>query len=221
MPRIARNIIPDIPYHVTQRGNRRQDVFFSDGERERYLEWMKDYSERYELEILAYCLMTNHIHLVAIPHSFDSLARTLCVVHTRHSQSVNKSLGWSGHLWQGKYYSTALDEAHLWAAIRYVERNPVRAGMVSSAEEYHWSSAAFHVGLRPDRLIKSDSQWGRTIENWRNELSVDDDTDMLETLRTRTHTGYPCGDESFINKISEILGRPIILRPQGRPKKAR
>jgi len=221
MPRIARNIIPDIPYHVTQRGNRRQDVFFCDEERERYLEWMKDYSERYELEVLAYCLMTNHILLVAIPHSSDSLARTLGIVHTRHSQSVNKSLGWSGHLWQGKYYSTALDDAHLWAAIRYVERNPVRAGMVSNAEEYYWSSAAFHVGLRPDKLIKSDSQWGRPIENWRNELSFDDDTDMLETLRTRTHTGFPCGDESFIKKISELLGRPLILRPQGRPKKAR
>lgn len=219
MPRIARAIIPNIPYHVTQRGNRRQDVFFSDEDRMRYLEWLKSYSERYDLEILSYCLMNNHVHFIVIPHKTDSLSNTLRIVHTRHSQTVNSRLGWSGHLWQGRFYSTALDDIHLFAAIRYVERNPVRAGIVSTADEYEWSSAAFHLGLKKNELIRSESMWGNAVENWHKELASDEDSYLIDTLRTRTHTGCPCGDENFIAKISEILGRKIIPRAQGRPKK--
>ncbi|MDO8588590.1 MAG: transposase [Armatimonadota bacterium] len=164
MPRVARAIVEGVAYHVTQRGNRRQDVFFSDDDRRSYLASLKDYCARYALDMLAYCLMTNHVHLVTLPQASESLALTLRAAHMRHSQMINAKLGWSGHLWQGRYFSTALDETHLWAAVRYVELNPVRA------EDYPWSSAAFHLGLRNDKLLRSETQRGGPVENWRKEL---------------------------------------------------
>jgi putative transposase len=218
MPRTARTVIPGLPYHVTQRGNRRQDVFFSDDDRRRYLAWLKDYSERYGLEILAYCLMSNHVHYASIPREHDAMARTLQIVHTRHSQAINDELGWSGHLWQGRFFSTALDEAHLWTAVRYIERNPVRAGLVSHASEYPWSSAAFHLGLRRDRIINTSSEWGSPIEGWQEALAENEDDSELELLRERTWRGFPCGDEEFVARIAEQLGHDLVLRPRGRPK---
>ncbi len=219
MPRTARIVITDIPYHVTQRGNRRQDVFYCDEDKRRYLSWLDDYAQRYELEILAYCLMTNHVHHVLIPRRADSIAKALRVVHMRHSQTVNDRLGWSGHLWQGRYFSTALDEAHLWSAIRYVERNPVRAGLVDRAEDYPWSSAGFHLGERADRLIRSATEWGGSVEGWQEALAGPEPEETLALIRNRTLRGYPCGEEEFVSKLSEVAGQPMLLRKRGRPRK--
>lgn len=219
MPRTARTIIEGIPYHVTQRGNRGQCVFTDASDHSRYLGWLKDYSERYHLEVLAYCLMSNHIHLVVIPKVSDSLAQTLRALQTRHSQTMNREHNWDGHLWQGRYYSVPLDERHLWAAVRYVERNPIRAGIVLKASDYPWSSASFHLGLRRDPIIKSRTEWGRAIGDWHDALEEPEDEHMLETIRIRTNRGFPCGDEDFINRLSEMLGHPIAFRPQGRPHK--
>lgn len=219
MPRTARVVVKDVPYHVTQRGNRRQDVFYSDDDRRMYLSLLRDYAERYSLEILAYCLMTNHIHLIVIPHCLDSIANTLRILHIRHCQMINARFGWSGHLWQGRYFSTALDDPHLYAAARYVERNPVRAGIVKRAEDYLWSSAAFHLGMRKDRLIKSETMWGGWVPDWERELRGAEDDHVLETIRNRIHCGFPCGDEEFVSKLSDVVGRPLVLRPQGRPRK--
>jgi putative transposase len=211
-------MVKDVPFHVTQRGNRRQDVFFSDDDRRRYLSWLGEYSTKYGLELLAYCLMTNHVHLIVIPRFLDSIARTLRILDIRHCQAINARFGWSGHLWQGRYFSTALDDAHLWSAVRYAERNPVRAEMVSRAEDYPWSSAAFHLGRKPDALIQSAGSWGRPIDGWQEALSQPEDEQMVQTIRTRTDCGFPCGDDEFVNRLSEALGHPLILRPQGRPK---
>lgn len=125
-----------VPHHITQRGNRREDVFFTDEDRETYLAWLKDYADQHAVDILAYCLMTNHIHLIAVPADEDGLQRVLKPLHMRYAQRVNRSRGWKGHVWQGRYFSSALDEDYLWAAVRYVERNPVRARMVRKAENY-------------------------------------------------------------------------------------
>lgn len=207
-----------VPYHVTQRGSRGQDVFFSDDDRRNYLSHLKDYAERYDLDILAYCLMTNHIHLVVIPHTTESLALTLRTVHMRHSQSINARFGWTGHLWQARYFSTAVDEAHLWTAVRYVERNPVRAGLAAHAEDYNWSTAAFHLGMKRDRLVRSDTQWGGAVDGWRAELAGFEDEDEVQLLRNRTKSGFPCGDEEFVQRLSEALGRPLVKRGRGRPR---
>jgi len=126
MLRLSRIVSPRVPHHVTQRGHRREDVFFSDDDRLAYIDWLKDYAEKHDVEILAYCLMTNHIHLIAVPGSEDGLEKMLKPLHMRYAQRINRERSWKGHLWQGRFFSSALDEDYLWAAVRYVERNPVR-----------------------------------------------------------------------------------------------
>lgn len=111
------------------------------------------------------------------------------------------------------------DDAHLWSAVRYVERNPVKAGMVEHAEDYPWSSAAFHLGLKQDRLIRSHTQWGRPVEDWHKVLAEPEEEQMLQMIRSRTHCGLPCGDNEFISKLAEAIGHPLVLRQRGRPRK--
>jgi putative transposase len=124
MPRLSRTVFPGVAHHITQRGNRREQVFFDDDDRQTYLDWLAHYSRRFDVEVLGYCLMTNHVHLVVMPGSEDGLHRMLKPLHMRYAQRVNRARGWTGHLWQGRFFSSPLDEAYLWAALRYVERNP-------------------------------------------------------------------------------------------------
>jgi putative transposase len=140
-----------------------------DEDREAYLTWLQAYCEKFEVEILAYCLMTNHVHLVAIPATDDGLQRVLKPLHMRYAQRINRAKGWKGHLWQGRFFSSPLDEAYLWAAVRYVERNPVRAGMVSRAENYRWSSAAAHCGNHLDDLLNLASRLAGAGSFWRGK----------------------------------------------------
>lgn len=139
MPRLARTVCAEVPHHITQRGNRREDVFFSDKDRVAYLSWLADYTEKHRVDVLAYCIMTNHIHLVAVPSTEEGLHQALKPLHMRYAQRINRLKRWKGHLWQGRFFSSALDEDYLWAAIRYVERNPIRAKIVRKAENYPWS----------------------------------------------------------------------------------
>jgi len=169
MPRLPRAVFAGVPHHITQRGNRRDDVFFSDDDRGAYLEWLHSYCEKHEVDILAYCLMRNHIHLVAVPNSEDGLQRALKPLHMRYAQRVNRLQGWKGHLWQGRFFSSPLDDAYLWAAIRYVGRNPIRVGLAERAEDYRWSSAAAHCGLRSDVVLSNKVEWRQklsSIEDW-------------------------------------------------------
>ena len=222
MPRLPRTVFANLPHHVTQRGNRREDIFFSDEDREAYLLWLKEYSEKHQVEILAYCLMTNHIHLVAVPVTEDGLQRVLKPLHMRYAQRINRERGWKGHLWQGRFFSSPLDNAYLWAAVRYVERNPVRAGMVRRAENYRWSSAAAHCGKGADSLIDLDSSWNKqfkSIDNWSGWLAEGDETEEIQMLRKHIETGLPCGAESFIKRLGKLVGRELEYRPQGRPRK--
>lgn len=204
---------------MTQRGNRQQDVFFSDEHRRRYLAWLEHYADSFRLQVIAYCLMNNHIHLVVIPHTADSLSDTLRIVHTRHSQSVNAEFGWSGHLWHGRYYSAPLDDAHVYAAVRYVELNPVRAGIVTQAWEYPWSSAGCHLGLKHEKLIMAKTMWPVPPDEWRKALTIPQDDETVERLRNRTQKGFPCGSDEFVSRIAAESGKSLILRPLGRPKK--
>lgn len=222
MPRLARTVFAGVPHHVTQRGNRRGDVFFSDADRTAYLDWLAGYAEQYAVDILAYCLMTNHIHLVAVPATEDGLHRTLKPLHMRHAQRVNRAQGWTGHLWQGRFFSSALDDGHLWAAVRYVERNPVRAGMVRKAADYRWSSAAAHCGLRRDPVLTRKPAWWRQIEgidDWSAWLAEGDEPERLAVLRRHFDKGLPCGSETFIGKLEQMTGRALRYRPRGRPRK--
>jgi putative transposase len=152
MPRIARIVAPGHPYHVTQRGNYRQAIFRNDEDRARYLSWVNEYSRKFHLSVWAYCLMDNHVHFIVQPREEKSLAKVFSVAHMRYAQYFNKERKASGHLWQGRFYSCLLDEPYLMAAMRYVDRNPVRAKMVKSPSQWKWSSAAAHIGGTDERV---------------------------------------------------------------------
>jgi REP-associated tyrosine transposase len=221
MPRIARVIVPGVPHHITQRGNRGCDVFLTDEHRSRYLELLKEYADEHGLRIDAYCLMTNHVHLVATPETVESLEAVLRPLHVRHSQTINRYLGERGVLWQGRPYSCPLDEEHFWAAVRYVEMNPVRAKMVKRAERYAWSSAAAHCGVRDDPLAADLSSGPVEPSGWAEWLQEDEDEAALETLRKKTRTGLPAGSSEFVTVLEEILGRVLHRGKPGRPRKKR
>jgi putative transposase len=223
MPRLARPVFAGVPHHITQRGNRRENVFFSDADRESYLAWLAEYCAMHGVEVLAYCLMRNHVHLVAVPEREDALERVLRPLHTRYAQRINRLKRWKGHLWQGRFFSSALDEAYLWAAIRYVERNPVRARMVRRAENYRWSSAAAHCGLRADSVLTKDPEWFKqfkSVGDWAKWLGEGERPEQLEVLRRHVERGLPCGAERFIRKLERQAKQLLRLRPRGRPKKA-
>ncbi len=221
MPRLSRAVFAGVPQHITQRGNRREDVFFGVEDRILYLKWLQAYCKKYGVEILAYCLMTNHIHLIAVPKKEDGLQRVLKPLHMRYAQRINRAQGWTGHVWQGRFFSSPLDDAYMWAAIRYVERNPVRANMVARAEDYPWSSAAGHCGLTQDSVLKERSKWIQSaqISNWSAWLAEQDDPQKLHVIRRNIEKGLPCGSDQFIQKLEKIAGRVLQYRPVGRPAK--
>ena len=145
MARLARIVIPGVAHHVTQRGNRRQPVFFSDDDRKRYLALIREGCAAARVRCLAWCLMDNHVHLVLVPETADGLRAALGEAHRRYTRAVNVREGWRGYLFQGRFASYPMDDAHLMAAVRYVELNPVAARIVHRAEDWHWSSARSQI----------------------------------------------------------------------------
>ncbi|MCP4642701.1 MAG: transposase [bacterium] len=217
MSRVARVVVPGFPHHVTQRGNRRADVFEVDADREAYLRFVKRYASRHGLAVWAYCLMTNHVHLVVVPSREDSLGLALRDAHTVYAMHFNTRTELSGHVWQGRFHSCPMDEPHLWAAVRYVERNPVRAGLVDRAEDYRWSSASAHCDLRKDPLLSDNFPPPGVVEDWKKWLSDGDDDEAVGRVRAHTHTGRPCGSPVFLDQLESLLQR--VLRPKKRGRK--
>lgn len=221
MPRFARVVVPGCPHHITHRGNRREDVFFTPQDRDVYRSLLREYSDRHALRIVAYCLMTNHIHLVAIPALDDSLAKTVGLAHRRYSRFINNQRTWTGHIWANRFFSTPLDEPHALAAIKYVELNPVRAGLVSRAEDYPWSSARARVFGVSDPLLQSDRTLldAYEIDDWSAWLSEGLDDGIIMQIRKNTNTGWPTGSEEFVRRLEEILGRRLTRQRAGRKKR--
>ena len=147
MARLPRVVVVDVPHHVTQRGNARQVILADDADRITYFDLLRKYSQLHSLSLLGCCLMSNHIHLIAVPRTDDALAQTLKQAHGRYASYWNARQSSSGHVWHGRFYSCPLDDSHLWEALRYTELNPVRAGLVAAAEQWRWSSAAAHCGV--------------------------------------------------------------------------
>ena len=216
MPRIARVVVPGLPHHVTQRGNRRADVFVDEADRHRYLALLEKYAARDELDVWAYCLMTNHIHLVVVPHTKESLGRCLRDVHQAYASYFNRKSAEIGHLWQGRFFSCAMDESHAWAAVRYVELNPVRARMVAWAEQHPWSSAPAHCAGANPGLLSDDFPPRGLIADWSAWLARGLDDAAADSVRRHTRTGRPCGDSSFIARLEALLGRVLKRRRPGR-----
>lgn len=222
MPRTARFVYPGVPHHVTQRGNRRGQVFYSDIDYRAYLAWLREYAEAQGVAVLAYCLMSNHVHLVVEPGGRDSLQRMLRQLHVRYAQCLNRRHEWKGHVFQGRYFSSVLDDSYFWSAIRYVELNPVRAGMVARAESYPWSSAAAHCGLRDDPVLGASARWEhqfKGIGDWSAWLSQGIEPEKLGVLRALTSRGLPCGSPGFIESLEASSGRRLHPRPRGRPQR--
>ncbi|MBI3804715.1 MAG: transposase [Nitrospirae bacterium] len=221
MPRIARIVVPGHAYHVTQRGNYRQKIFRNDEDRLKYLSWIGEYSRKYRLSIWAYCLMDNHVHFIVQPQKEDSLAKVFSVAHMRYSQYFNKEGSASGHLWQGRFYSCLLDEPYLMAAMRYVERNPVRAKIVKKPWGWKWSSAAAHIGGTEGQeyVVDLKDSLGISAKSWRKYIGSEENAADVEAIRRKTMVGRPLGEEGFIRRLSQKLGRAITVLPRGRPKK--
>ena len=216
MARLARVVVPGLSYHVTHRGNRRADIFASDDDRVLYLGLMREYAAKAALGMRAWCLMSNHVHFVVVPEREDSLARGIGLAHRRFAAWQNARHGWLGHLWANRYFSTPLDETHLWRAVRYVERNPVRAGLVGSSEEWPWSSARSRVQGCPDPLLTPGWPEPERLLGWREWLKEPDDQDFAVRLRRCTQTGRPCGSVDFVAGLERSLNRTLAPRKAGR-----
>jgi len=205
MARLPRVVIPGVAHHVTQRGNRRQPVFFSDDDRRLYLELVGAGCAAAGVRCLAWCLMTNHVHLILVPETADGLRAALGEAHRRYTRAVNFREGWRGYLFQGRFASYPMDDAHLMAAVRYVERNPVAARLVARADEWRWSSARSHLaGRRADGDPLTDvAALGRHVRNWgallRHGLEAgglaDEGEAVAEAIEARLRTGRPLAAE--------------------------
>jgi putative transposase len=199
-PRIA---IPGIPYHVTQRGTRRQLTFFCHEDYERYLEVLAQETRKHRLEVWAYCLMPNHVHLLVVPATAEALARLFRSLHSHYAELVNAREGWTGHLWQQRFQSFPMDARHLRAALSYVLLNPVRAGLVEEATSWAWSSARAHAGFGRDPVLGS-----RALP-----FSPRHDDGLLATaltsLRAASRLSRPLGSASFLEEIELRLGRTL------------
>jgi putative transposase len=214
MARLARVVAPGFPHYITQRGNRRQPTFFCDDDYQYYLGLMAEWCGFHSVEVWAYCLMSNHVHLIAVPQSADGLARAIGEVHRRYTRMVNIREGWRGHLWQGRFASFVLDEPYLVTAARYIEKNPVRAGLINVPSRYRWSSAAAHVRGKDDALVRV-APLLEMAPNWRTFLARVVREEDIKLLRAHERTGRPLGDEEFLAALEEDLGRVLKLRKPG------
>jgi putative transposase len=192
LTRLARLVIPGIPYHVTQRGNRRQQTFFEDSDFALYRDLLAGAAARCGTEIWAYCLMPNHVHLIVVPGDQDGLRRTFADAHRRYTGFINVRQRWTGHLWQGRYGAVAMDEAHLVHAARYVTLNPVRAKLCDRACDWAWSSARAHLAGSDDGLVKVAPLLDR-IGDFAAFLGSDEDQQATRALRMAETTGRPLG----------------------------
>lgn len=218
MSRVARIIVPGFPHHVTQRGNGHADIFADDDDRQFYLATLRRYADKHGVDIWAYCLMTNHVHFIAVPADAQALSKLFHDTHSIYSLRFNQRTASSGHVFQGRFHSSVLDEDHLWAAVRYIERNPVRAGMVERAETYRWSSAPARCDGVTDRLLADDFPPPEAVDDWPQWLR-DEEDDAVQAIRQATHTGRPCGNADFIKRLEKILDRAVTPKKRGpKPK---
>ncbi len=219
MPRLPRVVLPGFPHHVVQRGVREMDVFRRDEDREAYLDALRTSGAKYGLSFWAWCLMTNHVHLVAVPETQQSLAKGVGEAHRRYSRMVNKHDGVKGHLFQERFYSYPIQaDDHLLAVVSYVLRNPIEAGLAKSAEQYRWSSAACLTHARSDPLA-DHGLLKAMVHSWSEFL---DDAQRYagykREIDEHLKRGHPFGTRAWVKRLEERLGRRLDGK-LGRPKR--
>jgi putative transposase len=221
MARIARVVITDLAHHVTQRGDGRQFILADDAGRMVYLDLLRQAVRAQQVSVLGYCLMSNHVHVVAIPRRPGALAEAFHRVHGRYASYWNVAHAGSGHVWQGRFYSCPMEAGHLWRALRYTELNPVRAGLVAEAAQWPWSSAAAHCGTgAPDECLDMATwrqQWSEST--WRTFLQQGETDAELLAIRRATQSGRPLGSAEFIKELESGTQRRLTPQKGGRPRK--
>lgn len=220
MPRIARIIAAGHPHHITQRGNNRATVFFDDDDRQTYLNLLLKYTRKYNVALWAYCLMNNHVHLLAVPETDTGLARGIGMTNMLYTQYVNRKLDQSGRIWQNRFFSCIVESnQYLWSVARYIERNPVKAGLAVHAHEFRWSSAAAHVTGSSDPLLTGESWLGAEERNGYAEFLCGEDEELDAGIRSATRTGRPFGSAQFIDTMEFSLNQRLRPGVPGRPRK--
>ncbi|HRE61745.1 MAG TPA: transposase [Micropepsaceae bacterium] len=219
MARLARAVFPGIPHHVTQRGNGGARTFFSDGDYRLYRDLLSEHAAAADVDVWAWMLMPNHVHLILVPKEADGLRRALAPVHRYYAGHVHLRQQKSGHFWQGRFGCVAMDEAHLAAALRYVMLNPVRARLCKRAEDWPWSSIhAFHG--RDDGL----TQCAPVLERYPDFLTLIDageDEVLSQKLRRAETIGRPLGSDAFLSRLERKAGRALKPGKRGpRPQPA-
>lgn len=219
MARISRIVAVGYPHHITQRGVRSLDIFHSKKDRLSYLQFIKEETERFGVEVLSWCLMTNNVHFIGVPQYEHSLAKGFGEAHKRYTRMKNFTDGVRGYLFQGRFSSCVLDESHLLAAVNYIETNPIRAGLTDVAWDYPWSSATFHIGKSDEDLLVMDRTLRGLIDDWSAFLADNQDF-PTEALTKATKTGRLAGDYLFIETIEQLTCRTLSRKKPGRRSKA-
>jgi len=219
MPRSARFVLPGYPFHLTHRGNNKRQIFYSDEDRRKYLFWFEEARQKWNVQVLSFCLMNNHVHFIVIPESDFSLAKMIHTVHRRYAYYLNQKYKHSGHLWEGRYYSCVLDDNHLMAAVRYVERNPVRASIVGKPWGWVWSSAREHLGLEKSIICLEGIHRFISMPRWREYIDQVEPTEDLEQIRKQTMAFKAWANDDFRGRIKQQYGIDLFLNERGRPKK--
>ena len=220
MARIARIVIEEFPHHIVQRGNNRSKVFFAQQTRQKYLELLRQYAQDWNVSILAYCLMTNHIHLLVKPHQTVALYKMMQGVSQAYSKYINKKYRRTGRLWESRYYSCVVDkEKYLWAVARYIEQNPLRAKIVKQIENYFYSSAKAHILCQPDETLTEELFPVDSRTDYIKFVTAPVSEKELQKIRGTARTGRPLGNNKFIVRISKLLNRGLLKKVSGRPFK--
>lgn len=219
MARLARIVLPGIPHHVTQRGNRRDPVFFEDGDYQFYKRLLAEAAERSGTAVWAYCLMPNHVHLILVPKTADGLRATLAETHRRYTRHINLRNEWTGHLWQGRFASVAMDEEHLMHAVRYVSLNPVRAKIVRRARDWKWASTRAHLDGKSDGLVDVAPVLER-YPDFKDLLKSGEDPEMSALIHKAETIGRPLGSDTWLKGVERKLGRPVRPGKRGPKPKA-
>ena len=219
MARLPRVVIPGIPHHVTQRGNGRQQTFFEEGDYALYLDLLAAAAERARCEVWAYCLMPNHVHVVLTPADESGLSRTFGELHRRYTGYINARRRTTGHLWQGRFGSVAMDEEHFVAALRYVALNPVRAQLVERAEDWTWSSTRALIAGTDDHVVKTAPALERVGDFSVFLGQAFDQALAYAALRKAESVGRPVGSKDWLADMEAHTG--LILAPGKRGPAAR
>ncbi|MGH8510766.1 MAG: transposase [Gammaproteobacteria bacterium] len=227
MPRKPRFHLSGVPVHVVQRGNNRQPVFYDEQDYRGYLKWLEEGADRYGCAIHAYVLMTNHVHLLLSPANGESIGRLMQYLGRHYVLYINYHYGRSGTLWEGRYKASLIQaQDYLLACYRYIETNPLRAGMVKSPGEYRWSSYGDNALGGEDRLVTPHSCYlalGRRraerMANYKALFKAHIDEGQLKEIRAAWQTGTPLGNHRFKAEVEAMLGKKVGQAKRGRPSK--